>query len=243
MSEALQIAKEHARAAQQTGHGNTEQFAMIAHVNAAIAQATIAMSHKLGKITLAEGIESEEQMYYLRRNDCDEMQGYYFSRPLPADEIATLRAGDGRLHFRATDHGEQLPTVLLVDDEPSILSALNRLLRREGYRVLTAETGDAALGILARETVKVIVSDQRMPTMTGTDLLARVRTLYPETVRMVLSGHSEIQAVTDAINRGAVYKYLHKPWDDENLKSEVRAALRYWNERFGSGSASPAIPR
>ncbi|MBK8115418.1 MAG: EAL domain-containing protein [Candidatus Accumulibacter sp.] len=209
--------------------------------NAAIAQATIAMSHKLGKITLAEGIESEEQMYYLRRNDCDEMQGYYFSRPLPADEIATLRAGECRLHFRATDHGEQLPTVLLVDDEPSILSALNRLLRREGYRVLTAETGDAALGILARETVKVIVSDQRMPTMTGTDLLARVRTLYPETVRMVLSGHSEIQAVTDAINRGAVYKYLNKPWDDETLKTEVRAALRHWNERFGN--ASQAIPR
>jgi response regulator RpfG family c-di-GMP phosphodiesterase len=70
--------------------------------------------------------------------------------------------------------------------------------------------------------------------MSGTELLARVRMIYPQTVRMVLSGHSEIDAVTDAINLGAVYKYLNKPWDDDSLKNEVRAAIRHWNECFGS---------
>jgi DNA-binding NtrC family response regulator len=87
--------------------------------------------------------------------------------------------------------------------------------------------------LLARETVRVIVSDQRMPSMTGTEFFSRIRGLYPETVRLVLSGHSEIATLTDAINKGAIYKYLNKPWDDEHFKSEIRNAFRYWNERFG----------
>lgn len=200
--------------------------------NAAIAQATIAMSHKLGMVALAEGVETEEQMHYLRRNDCDEMQGYFFSRPLPAEEIAALRRSGKQLDL-GTRQGATPPTVLLVDDEPNILSALNRLLRREGYRVLTAGSADEALAILAREPVDVVISDQRMPQMTGTELLARVKTLHPRTVRMILSGYSEISAVTDAINKGAVYKYLNKPWDDEHLRSEIRDAFRTWRERFG----------
>ncbi|HQC81100.1 MAG TPA: EAL domain-containing protein [Accumulibacter sp.] len=200
--------------------------------NAAIAQAIIAMSHKLGKVALAEGIETEEQMYYLRRHDCDEMQGYFFSRPLSADGIAALRRRDSRVQFKTTGD-ETMPTVLLVDDEPNILAALKRLLRREGYRVLAAESGEEALALLARETVRVIVSDQRMPSMTGTEFFSRIRGLYPETVRLVLSGHSEIATLTDAINKGAIYKYLNKPWDDEHFKSEIRNAFRYWNERFG----------
>jgi diguanylate cyclase (GGDEF)-like protein/PAS domain S-box-containing protein len=204
--------------------------------NAAITQAIIAMSHKLGKITLAEGVETEEQMHYLRRNDCDEMQGYFFSRPLPADEIATLRSSGKRLALGSGTE-DALPTVLLVDDEPSILSALRRLLRREGYRVLLADSADAAFAVLAREAVEVIVSDQRMPVMAGTELLARVKTLYPRTVRLVLSGYSEITAVTDAINKGSIHKYLSKPWDDEHLKSEIRDAFRTWKERFGKGEA------
>ena len=173
--------------------------------NAAIVQAIVAMSHTLGKVTLAEGVETEEQMQYLRRIDCDEMQGYFFSRPLPADEIATLRHRGQRIHFGA-GKSDALPKLLLVDDEPNILSALNRLLRREGYRVLAAGSAEAAFAILAREEVEVILTDQRMPMMTGVELLARVKTLYPRTVRLVLSGYSEISVVTDAINRGAVYK-------------------------------------
>ena len=197
--------------------------------SAAIVQAIIAMSHKLGKIALAEGVETEEQMHYLRRCDCDEMQGYFFSRPLPAEQMSALRSSGKRLAF-GSNADDAPPTVLLVDDEPSILSALNRLLRREGYRVLVAGSAEAAFAVLARESVAVILSDQRMPVMTGTELLARVKTLYPQTVRMVLSGYSEISAVTDAINKGSIHKYLSKPWDDEHLKSEIRDAFRTWKE-------------
>lgn len=194
-------------------------------VNASIATATIAMAHKLGKSVIAEGVESEAQMTFLRRHDCDEIQGYWFSRPLPATELEPLLRAGHRLSF-TTDEGEARHTLLLVDDEPNILAALNRLFRREGYRVLVAGSGAEGLELLATYQVHVVISDQRMPEMTGTEFLSRVKELYPETVRIVLSGYSELSSVTEAINRGAIWKYFSKPWNDELLKDEVRRAFR-----------------
>lgn len=129
-------------------------------------------------------------------------------------------------------------TLLLVDDEESILSSLNRLLRREGYRVLSATGGAEGLEILASHRVDVIVSDQRMPQMTGVEFLRQVKNLYPQTVRIVLSGYTELQSITDAINEGAIYKFLTKPWDDEQLRANIREAFRHKglddeNQRLG----------
>lgn len=203
-------------------------------VNAAIAQATIAMSHKLGKSVLAEGVETEEQMQYLRRNGCDEIQGYYFSRPLPAEEIARMLKDGTTMNFSTVRNSASRYTVLFVDDEANILASLQRTLRREGYNILTAESAAEGLSQLATNDVQVIVSDQRMPEMNGTEFLSRVKSLYPETVRMVLSGYSEISAVTDAINKGAVYRFLLKPWETEALKAEIAGALRHWREQYAS---------
>lgn len=203
-------------------------------VNAAIAQATIAMSHKLGKVVLAEGVETEEQMQYLRRNDCDEMQGYYFSRPLPAEDITPMLQEGLTMNLAAKRDSEPRSTVLFVDDEANILASLKRTLRREGYEILTAGSAAEGLSLLATHDIQVIVSDQRMPEMNGTEFLSRVKSLYPETVRMVLSGYSEITAVTDAINKGAVYRFMLKPWDTEMLKKEVIGALRHWRELYAS---------
>ncbi|WP_310450113.1 response regulator [Sulfuritalea sp.] len=118
------------------------------------------------------------------------------------------------------------PTLLLVDDEDSILSSLKRTLRREAYRILTATGGRAGLDELARNRVDVIVSDQRMPDMSGVEFLRRAKELYPDTVRMVLSGYSDLQSITDAINEGAIYKFLSKPWDDDMLKAEIEEAFQ-----------------
>jgi len=203
-------------------------------VNAAIAQATIAMSHKLGKIVLAEGVETEEQMQYLRRNECDEMQGYFFSKPLPADSVGELLRAGAVMPLAAGGSTHRRSTVLFVDDEGNILSSLKRTLRREGYDILTADSASQGFSLLATNDVQVIVSDQRMPEMNGTEFLSRVKNLYPETVRMVLSGYSEISAVTDAINKGAVYRFMMKPWDDEVLKEEIAGALRHWRETYGA---------
>lgn len=119
------------------------------------------------------------------------------------------------------------PTLLLVDDEESILSSLKRLFRRDGYRILTAGSGAEALEVLAGNAVDVIISDQRMPNMTGVEFLRRVKTLYPETVRISLSGYTELQSITEAINEGAIYKFLTKPWDDDHLRANVVEAFRY----------------
>lgn len=118
------------------------------------------------------------------------------------------------------------PTLLLVDDEESILSSLKRLLRREPYLVLTANGGQAGLDELAGRRVDVIISDQRMPGMSGVEFLRRAKELYPDTVRMVLSGYADLQSITDAINEGAIYKFLSKPWDDDALKAEIGDAFR-----------------
>ena len=118
------------------------------------------------------------------------------------------------------------PTLLLVDDEAFILNALKRLLRRDGYHILTAEGGRQGLEVLASNPVDVIVSDQRMPGMTGVEFLREARKRFPDTVRIVLSGYTELQSVTDAINEGAVYKFLTKPWDDEHLRANIADAFR-----------------
>lgn len=117
-------------------------------------------------------------------------------------------------------------TLLLVDDEENITSALLRLLRRDGYRILRANSGEAGLELLAQNEVGVIISDQRMPGMTGVEFLGKVRELYPDTVRVVLSGYTELSSVTDAINRGAVYKFLTKPWEDDLLRANVEEAFQ-----------------
>jgi len=119
-------------------------------------------------------------------------------------------------------------TLLLVDDEENITSALVRLLRRDGYRILRANSGTEGLDLLSQNEVGVIISDQRMPGMTGVEFLGKVREQFPDTVRIVLSGYTELNSVTDAINRGAVYKFFTKPWDDDLLRANVEEAfLRY----------------
>lgn len=195
--------------------------------DASITRAVITMAHNLKLKVVAEGVENEGQLALLMSNHCDEIQGYFFSRPLPADETAELLASRRALAKPAEPSARRQRTLLLVDDEENILSALKRLLRRDGYHILAASSGLAALELLASNPVDVILSDQRMPQMTGVEFLRRARTIHPDTVRMVLSGYTELQSITDAINEGAIYKFLTKPWDDELLRANIEEAFRH----------------
>lgn len=116
-------------------------------------------------------------------------------------------------------------TVLCVDDEPNILSALRRALRPEGWRVLTAGDGQAALELLGREPVDVLISDMRMPGMDGAALLEKVFDGWPDVARILLTGHADMSAAIAAINRGRILRYLGKPWDDAELRATVRQGL------------------
>lgn len=194
---------------------------------AAIVDAIIVMGHSLGMQVVAVGVEHEAQCEYLARHMCDEVQGYLVSEPVPAEVITRMLHEGAGLAPRLLRFDRAQPTLLLVDDEPSILSSLKRLLRGDGYRILTANSGQEGLDVLAGHPVDVIVSDQRMPGMTGVEFLRTVRQSYPDTVRLVLSGFTELQTVTDAVNAGAIYKFLTKPWDDGQLRAHVQEAFSY----------------
>ena len=117
--------------------------------------------------------------------------------------------------------------VLLVDDEPDILFSLKGLLRRE-FELYTAASGREALEILADRPIHVVMTDQRMPEMTGVELLARVKQQFPNTIRIVFTGYADIKAVVDGINHSGLYRYVTKPWDPDDLISLLHdAALRY----------------
>jgi response regulator RpfG family c-di-GMP phosphodiesterase len=115
--------------------------------------------------------------------------------------------------------------LLCVDDEPNILSSLRRLFRAKGYRVLTAESASEGLHIMADEPIDLVISDMRMPGMDGAQFLEQVRNRWPDTIRMLLTGYSDIQSILDAINRGEIYRYITKPWDDNDILLLVRHAL------------------
>lgn len=119
----------------------------------------------------------------------------------------------------------QPPTVLLVDDEPSVLSALRRLFRTQGYRIEQATSGADALTLMRNTPVDLVVSDMRMPGMDGAAFLSQVRVLYPSAVRILLTGYADITATIAAINQGAIHRYIAKPWDDNDLLLVVSDAL------------------
>lgn len=120
-------------------------------------------------------------------------------------------------------------TVLFIDDEANILRALERLLRHESIRVVTATSAVEALELLDRSEIQLVVSDQRMPEMNGVDLLARVRERHPEIIRMMLTGFTEMNVAVEAINRGEIFRLITKPWNDDELKATLRQAFDHFD--------------
>jgi len=115
----------------------------------------------------------------------------------------------------------------LVDDEESILNSLRRLLRSQPYEILLADSGAKALEILKERPVDLVMTDARMPNMDGATLLAQIRKLYPSTLRILLTGYADVDMMTKAINEGGLYRYLSKPWNDDELVQALRQALAH----------------
>ena len=118
-----------------------------------------------------------------------------------------------------------MQTVLLVDDEVNVTKSIIRVLHNEPWQILSAKTGREALDLMATTPVDVIVSDERMPGMSGVELLSAISKIYPETIRIILTGHANTELVFQAINDGAIYRFLTKPWDDAELISVISQAL------------------
>lgn len=130
-------------------------------------------------------------------------------------------------------------TLLIVDDEENIISSLKRVFHRDKYKILSATNARKGLEILSKNDVGVIISDQRMPNMTGTEFFSEVKQKYPKSIRIVLSGFTELKSITEAINEGSVYKFFTKPWDDDQLRENIQDAFEYYelekeNERLNN---------
>jgi DNA-binding NtrC family response regulator len=119
--------------------------------------------------------------------------------------------------------------ILLVDDEPEILFSLRGLLRKE-FDLHTANSGAEALGVLHAHPVHVLMTDQRMPEMTGVELLRRARGECPEAIRIVFTGYADIKAVIEGINEGQIYRYLTKPWDPDELLAVLHQACEHYDQ-------------
>lgn len=115
--------------------------------------------------------------------------------------------------------------ILCVDDEPNVLNALKRLFLDENFSILTASSAQDGLGILEQEDVQIVVSDYRMPNMNGVEFLREVYKRWPDTVRIVLSGYADASSIVAAINEGRIYKFIPKPWNDDDLLVTIKNAI------------------
>ncbi len=118
--------------------------------------------------------------------------------------------------------------LLVVDDEPDLVQSVKDLLRFD-YKVLAATRATEGLEIMRQEKVHVVMSDQRMPEMTGFEFLKHLRDGYPDTVRLLFTAYADLNAVTDAINQGNVYRYISKPWEPDELRTILRQAVDYYD--------------
>ncbi len=192
---------------------------------AAIARTIISLAHNLNLQVIAEGVETKAQLSYLRKQGCDEMQGYYFSKPVPAEEFAQILKDDRHLNL-PKDDGPHMKTILLVDDEQFIIDGLKRTLHAEkNYRILSATSAGEGFNQLALNQVDVILCDQKMPGMSGIEFLNRAKDLYPATIRIAMSGHADAGMVAAAINQTGIYKFLLKPISSDSLLKTLEKAF------------------
>jgi diguanylate cyclase (GGDEF)-like protein/PAS domain S-box-containing protein len=201
--------------------------------DAAIVLAIINMAHSLKLNVVAEGVEKEAQLAYLHRHNCDEMQGYYFSRPLPEEEFEAMLREGRRLQAPADGQVVDQQTLLIVDDDAFMLDVLTDFLSQDGYRILTAQTAAEGFDILARHRVQVILCDQCMPLMSGTEFMERVKNLCPDTFRIMLSAYADLTPIMAAINHGAIDRFYTKPWKGAVLRENIREGFRLHAQAHG----------
>ena len=123
-----------------------------------------------------------------------------------------------------------MSTILFVDDEDSILRSIKRLFALHDFDILTATSGKQALEIIKKKTISVLVSDQRMPNMLGSELVATVKEISPQTIRMILTGYADLDSILGAINKGEIFRFVLKPWNNEELIGHVTDALNAYNK-------------
>jgi EAL domain-containing protein (putative c-di-GMP-specific phosphodiesterase class I)/CheY-like chemotaxis protein len=194
--------------------------------SAAIVIAAIELAHKFGLKVGAEGIETAVQLLFLRSHGCDEMQGYYFSKPLSISDCTTLLQSKQFMDLKSILPPETMPVVLLVDANHRDLGIMERILSPLNCKVVIASDTRQAFAILAQNRVVAIVSDQNIPNTTGVALMSSVRTLYPAVARVLMSGSGSTETLTDGINIGGIHKFLNKNWPADRIRAAMHEVLQ-----------------
>ena len=140
---------------------------------------------------------------------------------------------DRPLGLSASQTGPQ-PAVLLLDDDETDLMLLEEILRPDGFRVLKTTDPTRAFEFLASHPVRVVISDQNMPGLTGVEFLSQVRKLYPDVIRIVFTSSQDPKVFADAVDKAAIHKFIMKHWDGERLRAEVREASRRYRPKNGT---------
>ncbi len=193
--------------------------------SAAIIKATTAMAEALGHEVIAEGVETEGQLRFLEKIGCDEIQGYFYSKPLPPDKLEQFLRERPVLPIAATH--EEVKRILLVDDDPGVLTTLGGLLEDNGYAVDIAGNAEEGFFKLAQQDISVVITDLVMDGLDGASFLARIKKLYPQTVRIAFTGQQDMAILMKAVNKGAVFKFFLKPWSESTVIGIVEEAIQY----------------
>jgi diguanylate cyclase (GGDEF)-like protein/PAS domain S-box-containing protein len=207
--------------------------------DAAMTETIIRIARSLKMDVIAEGVETAAQLSHLVRQGCDQIQGYYFSRPLPLAALEELLRRGTTLTLPEDTADVARTAVLLVDDDAKALTALEHLLEHDGYQIMTAASVPEALELLALHKVHVIVSGGETAVAGEAGFLQLARDLYPDSLRIVLSASTDPDVVIDTVNRGAVYGFYVKPWDDNALRDKVREACRHYRRLHDGAVSSP----
>ncbi len=194
--------------------------------DATITRAVISMAHSLGLKVIAEGVETRAQLEFLAEYGCNEIQGYYFSRPMAAEDCSAWVKAQRRLELPRPASDVSVPIVLLLDDDEDALAHIQRILARDGYRIFAARSAREGLALLRDHRVDVVVSDQNMPGMSGVDFLQCVQSLSPKTMRILATRYADFQTMAAAVNKGGIFRCLSKDMTEEVLRASVREAVQ-----------------
>jgi len=224
--------------------------------DAAITSAVIAMAESMSLDVVAEGVETEAQLSFLARRYCHTAQGYHIARPMSCEDLTRFLGTHASLCAVRPAESWTRSTILIVDDDPAARVHVRGILEGGAFDVLEAESAQHAFSLLACHPVQVVVADQIMPNMLGTEFLSRVRQLFPAVARILLSGGIERGDLMSAINDSAVFRFVEKSAANATLVGVVADALRHGarqasdpveaqqaGPRIAAGGQSPALAR
>lgn len=193
--------------------------------DAAIVRAIVTLAHSLGLVVVAEGAEEAAQVDFLRLVKCDELQGFYFSRPLSDADAELLLCSDRKLDIGELRRKQQKPALLIVDGEPGIRNALKHKLHGENWQILEAGDASEALNVLVTHGAQVVLCSQDMHGMASIRFLDRIRQVFPDIVCIVYTSRNNVESIGNAAVRGDAYSTSHKHWDSDELIDSIRAAF------------------